>query len=277
MANARVNGIELFYELTGTGEPLVLVHGSWVDHHNWDAVVPTLATAFQILVYDRRGHGASERPGGQGSIFEDADDLAGLIDELRLAPAHVVGNSGGAIIALDAAIRRPDIFRSLNGHEPPLFPLLAGTDFEPALSEVQQRIGAVTALLERGDHAGAARLFVDTVAFGPGSWDGQLTPEMRSMFITNAPTFLDEVHDPDWFNIDLGALRRFEQPALLTSGSNSAPFFGPVADAVAKALPRAQRITVDGADHVPQISVPPRYAEIVASFAREARSSGITP
>lgn len=277
MANARVNGVDLFCELTGTGEPLVLVHGSWVDHHSWDAVVPSLASGFQVLVYDRRGHGASERPTGQGSILEDADDLAGLIEELQLAPAHVVGNSGGAIIALDAAIRRPDIFRSLNGHEPPLFPLLAGTEFGPALGEVQKRIEAVTALLERGDHAGAAQLFVETVAFGPGAWDGQLTPEMRSMFIANAPTFLDEVHDRDWFQIDLGALSGFEKPAMVTSGTKSAPFFGPVADTVAKALPHARRITVEGADHVPQVSVPERYVEIVATFAREARSSAFTP
>ncbi len=272
MSAARVNGVELYYELNGSGEPLILVHGSWGDHHNWDAVVPPLAESFRVLAYDRRGHSASERPAGQGSVFEDADDLAGLIDELGLGPAHVAGNSFGAVTALRAATRRPEVFRSLIVHEPPLFPLLAGTELEPALGEVQRRIDAVAGLLEGGDHEAAARLFVETIAFGPGAWDEQLTPEMREVCIANAPTFLDEVRDPDALQMDLDALAGFDRPALLTSGTESAPFFGPVVDMVAESLPRSERVTIDGADHVPHISVPGRYVELVRTFAQTERS-----
>src|SRR5437870_2642402 len=206
MSAARVNGVELYYELSGSGEPLVLVHGSWGDHHVWDDVVARLAPSFRVLAYDRRGHSASERPAGQGSVFEDADDLAGLIDELGLAPAHVVGNSFGAAVALRAATRRPEVFRTLIVHEPPLFPLLAGTEFEPALAEVQRRVDAVVRLLEAGDNKNAARLFVDTIAFGPAAWDEQLTPQRRDVFIANAQTWLDEVRDPDALQMDLEAL-----------------------------------------------------------------------
>ena len=273
MSAARVNGVELYYELNGSGEPLVLVHGSWGDHHNWDPVVSALAESFRVLAYDRRGHSASERPAGQGSVFDDADDLAGLIDELGLGPAHVAGNSFGAVTALRAATRRPEVFRSLIAHEPPLFPLLAGTELEPALGEVERRIDAVVGLLEGGDHEGAARLFVETIAFGPGAWDEQLTPEMREVCIANAPTFLDEVRDPDALQMDLDALAGFDRPALLTSGTESAPFFGPVVDMVAESLPRSERVTIDGADHVPHISVPGRYVELVTTFAQTERSS----
>jgi pimeloyl-ACP methyl ester carboxylesterase len=273
VAVLRVNGIELYYELSGSGEPLVLVHGSWGDHHNWDPVVPVLAQSFQVLAYDRRGHSASERPAGQGSVFEDADDLAGLIDELDLSPAHVAGGSFGAVVALRAATRRPEVFRSLIVHEPPLFPLLAGTEYEPALAQVQQRAGTVVELLESGDQEGAARLFVDTIAFGPEAWDEQLTPQMRDMFVTNAPTFLDEARDPDALQMDLDALEAFDRPALLTSGSESAPFFGPVVDIVARRLRQSERVTIDGADHVPHISVPDRYVELVRRFAQTDRSA----
>ncbi len=63
MAVANVNGVRLFYEVSGAGEvPLVLVHGSWGSHHNWDRVVPGLAESFRVLTYDRRGHSESERP-----------------------------------------------------------------------------------------------------------------------------------------------------------------------------------------------------------------------
>src|SRR4051794_21850733 len=97
MSTARVNDVELYYELSGAGDPLVLVHGSWGDHHNWDPVVAALADSFRVLTFDRRGHSASERPPGQGSVFEDADDLTELIEHLDLAPAHVAGNSFGAV------------------------------------------------------------------------------------------------------------------------------------------------------------------------------------
>jgi pimeloyl-ACP methyl ester carboxylesterase len=235
-------------------------------------VVSALAESFRVLTYDRRGHSASERQAGQGSVFEDADDLVGLIDELGLAPAHVAGNSGGAAIVLRAGIRRPEVFRTLIAHEPPLFPLLVGTQLEPALAEVQRRIDAVVQLLEGGDYEAGARLFVDTISFGPGAWDGRLTPQMREVFINNAVTWLDEVRDPDFLQMDLDALEGFDRPALLTSGSESAPFFGPVVDIVAESLPRSERVTIDGGDHVPHISVSERYVELVRTFAQADRS-----
>jgi len=267
-----VNGVELYCELSGSGDPLVLVHGSWADHHNWDPVVGLLARSFRVLTYDRRGHGESERPDGPGSVFEDADDLAALIEELDLAPAHVAGNSFGAAVVLRAAVRHPHVYRSLIAHEPPLFPLLAGTELEAALAEVQRRVGAVVTLLERPDDEAAARLFADTIAFGADAWDSQLTPEMRDVYIANAPTFLDECRDPDALEMDLDALASFDKPALLTSRTENAPFFGPVVDIVASRIQGADRITIQGADHVPHISMPDRYVELVTTFANTERA-----
>jgi hypothetical protein len=85
MPTARVNDVEPYYELTGSGEPLVLVHGSWGDHAAWRSVVPALTEAFELLTYDRRGHSRSERPSGPGNIHEDVTDLAALIEHLSLA------------------------------------------------------------------------------------------------------------------------------------------------------------------------------------------------
>ncbi len=120
MAIETVNGVRLRYDLTGTGEvPVVLVHGSWVSHHNWDLAVPALAESFRVLTYDRRGHSESERPTGQGSVREDVADLAALIEHVGLAPAFVVGNSFGASIALRLAGEHPDLLRGLVAQEPP--------------------------------------------------------------------------------------------------------------------------------------------------------------
>ena len=171
MAVANVNGVRLFYEVSGAGEvPLVLVHGSWGSHHNWDLVVPELAESFRVLTYDRRGHSESERPPEQGSVREDVADLAALIEHLELGPAWVAGNSFGASITLRLAGERPDLLRGIIAHEPPLFSLLANDpSVAPMLDEVGKRIGAVVERIASGDDAGAAEQFVETVALGPGS------------------------------------------------------------------------------------------------------------
>lgn len=68
----KINDVNLYWELAGRkGEPLVLVHGSWGDHHNWDGVVSELSKTFRVLTYDRRGHSKSERREAQGNMEED--------------------------------------------------------------------------------------------------------------------------------------------------------------------------------------------------------------
>ena len=72
MAITFINGVRLFWEQHGDrGAPVVFVHGSWGDHHNWDAVVPAFARSFRVFTYDRRGHSQSERLPTQGTIEED--------------------------------------------------------------------------------------------------------------------------------------------------------------------------------------------------------------
>jgi pimeloyl-ACP methyl ester carboxylesterase len=271
LPQARVNGVQLFYEMTGSGPGLVLVHGSWGDHANWAAVAPALAESFRVVTYDRRGHSRSERLPGQGSVHEDVADVAALIEHLDLAPAHVAANSFGAAIALRLAARRPDLLRSLIAHEPPLIGLLAEDAVsQPMLAEIQRRIAVVVERLESGDHAGGAQLFVETVALGPGAWENQLTPEMREIFIANAPTWLDETHDPDALLLDLPKLAAFRRPTLLTEGDASPPFFTRVLDLVAAALPTPERATLQGAGHVPHLSHPAAYVESVVAFTRRA-------
>ncbi len=270
MATANVNGIRLFYELSGTGEiPLVLVHGSWVSHHDWDLVVPGLADSFRVLTYDRRGHSESERPTKQGCIREDVNDLAALIEHLGLAPAWVAGNSFGGSITLRLAGERPDFFRGLIVHEPPLFSLLSDDPIvAPMLSEVGLKIAAVAELIASGDHAGAAELFVESVVLGPGSWP-RVPPQLKSTIIENAPTFLDEVNDSEQLAFDLEWIKTFSRPVLLTSGGQSPPTFAPVVAKLADVLPHVEVVTFSGSGHIPQVTHPDAYVEAITHFTRK--------
>jgi pimeloyl-ACP methyl ester carboxylesterase len=246
--------------------PLVLVHGSWVSHHSWDLIVPRLAESFRVLTYDRRGHSESERPTGQGSVREDVADLAALIEHLGLAPAWVGANSFGASITLRLAGERPDLFRGVIAHEPPLFSLLADDPaVEPLLEEVRKRIGRVVERIASGDHAGAAELFVETVALGPGSW-AQLPLDFQETFVQNAPTFLDEANDPDQLGFDLEWISAFPRPVLLTTGDQSPPIFGPVIAKLADVLLSAEVVTFLSAGHIPHATHPDAYVDAITAF-----------
>lgn len=271
MPTSAVNGVQLYWELSGDGEPAVLVHGSWGDHHNWALVVPTLAKKLRVLTYDRRGHSRSERPPGQGSIHQDVADLAALIEHVFGGPAHVIGNSFGAAIALNLAVERRELIRSLVAHEPPLFGLLEGaSEVQPALAVVRERIAAVIPLLQSGDFAGAARQFVDTIAFGPGAWE-ELPQATRDIFVMNASTWLDELQEPESMNLDLERLSAFSAPALLSLGGESPPFFPLVVQRLSAALPHARKHVFQHAGHVPHLSHPDEYARVVLEFMESVR------
>ena len=270
MPVAAVNGVRIYYEVSGSGEtPLLLVHGSWDSHLDWVEVVPLLSDSFRVVSYDRRGHSQSERPSGQGSVREDGADLAGLIELLELAPAWVAGNSFGASIALRLAGERPELLRGVIGHEPPVIGLLADEpEFAPMLEEIGRRMASVTQRIAAGNHAEAAEEFVENVALGPGSWV-QLPQEVRNVLIENAPTFLDEANDPEQLAFDVSWIKSFDKPMLLTLGDQSPPFFAPIVRKLADALPSIEVFTFEGAGHIPHLSHPRAYADCVRAFVRK--------
>jgi pimeloyl-ACP methyl ester carboxylesterase len=272
MPSDRINDIELYWELSGDrGEPVVLVHGSWGDHHNWDSVAPALAAGgLRVLTYDRRGHSRSERPAGQGSIDEDVDDLAALVRHVFHGPAHVIGGSFGAAIALRLAAEAPELIRSLVAHEPPLFGLLDDDPtLQPALAEVRDRIDMVVARLRTGDNEGGARRFVETIAYGPGAWD-TMPQATRDTFVFNAPTWLDELQEPGALDMQLDLLANFAAPTLLTLGGTSPPFFPLVVKRVAAAIPYARQHVYPDTGHMPHLSQPEEYVRVVRGFIATA-------
>jgi pimeloyl-ACP methyl ester carboxylesterase len=274
MPTATVNGVRLFYALSGAaGPPLVLVHGSWSDHHGWDRVVLALAERYRVLAYDRRGHSRSERPPGQVSVDQHGADLAALVEHLGLVPAHFAGSSFGGYVLLRLATRRPDLFRSLVVHEPPL---LGNLTDEPELGSLRRSVlarqDAVVARLAAGDLEGGARQFVETVAFGPGAWE-QFPPQTRQTFVANAATFLSDGRDPDGMTVDLEALARFPRPVLLSRGDASEPFFHPIVELLARVMPWADTRVYAGAGHVPHLSHPVEYAATLAAFVAAAEAA----
>ena len=109
----RLGDIDTAYELTGTGAPVVPVHGLGSSARDWERQVPALASGYRVLTYDVRGHGRTSKPPGPYSVKGFADDLAGLLEHLDHRPAHVVGISMGGMIAFQLAVDHPELVRSL--------------------------------------------------------------------------------------------------------------------------------------------------------------------
>ncbi|MFC8449186.1 alpha/beta hydrolase [Kitasatospora sp. NPDC057223] len=267
MAMLRANGVALYHEVRGTGPSVVLVHGSWVDADSWERVLPGLAAECKVVAYDRRGHGRSEEVLTQGSVHEDAADLAGLIEGLRLAPAFVVGTLYGAMVALRLAVARPDLVRGIAAHEPPAIGLLASDpDRRRVADAAVARVAPVRTLLERGETAAAAELFVETVTFGPGAWS-KLPAPLRHAYIRNAPTFLDELRDPDAYDLDLDALGGFTETVLLTQSDDGGPERTGALDTIDLALPKAERHVYGGGGREPHVVEPAEFVRVVLPYA----------
>jgi pimeloyl-ACP methyl ester carboxylesterase len=106
----HTGGGSLYYEMTGAGSPVVLLHGANLDHRMWDDQVAPLAHAHTVVRYDLRGFGRSTR----GSISDaHAEDLKALVDHLELDRVSLLGHSLGAGAAVDFAIAYPDAVRAL--------------------------------------------------------------------------------------------------------------------------------------------------------------------
>lgn len=113
MPTVQVNDIDMYYEIHGEGEPLVLIAGLNSDHTLYRGILPHLATKNQVIVFDNRGVGQSSKPDIPYSIEMMADDTAGLLDALNITGAHILGTSMGGRIAVALALQHPRHVKSL--------------------------------------------------------------------------------------------------------------------------------------------------------------------
>ena len=105
---AQVNGVTLWYEISGEGESVVQIHGAGFGHFNFAPATPALARHFRVVDFDLRGYGRSDRPLQRYDMEVWADDVAGLMDALELETAHIHGTSMGGMIAIVFAGKYPD-------------------------------------------------------------------------------------------------------------------------------------------------------------------------
>ena len=107
MSKIRCKDIDLYYEITGEGEPILFLHGLGSSARDWEYQVGHFSKYYQVVTFDFRGHGQSDKPEGPYSIPLFAQDTAELVRALDIAPVHVVGISLGGMVALQLAVDEP--------------------------------------------------------------------------------------------------------------------------------------------------------------------------
>jgi 3-oxoadipate enol-lactonase len=113
MPDLQVGDVALHYKVKGQGQPVLFIHGLGSSARDWELQVPEFRERYQVVTFDLRGHGQSDKPRGPYSIPLFAADTAGLMVGLGLAPAHVVGISLGGMVALQLAVSDAALVRSL--------------------------------------------------------------------------------------------------------------------------------------------------------------------
>lgn len=146
----QLGATRAWYDETGTGEPVLLLHGGFVDSRSFDSAVGDLAAHFRVFRMDRRGHGRTADVPGPLSYAAMTQDTIAFLEQVVGEAAHLVGYSDGAIVALQVAIQRPDLVRKLvsisgNFHHDGLLPgVLDGFAHEEPMARLAARYGEVS-------------------------------------------------------------------------------------------------------------------------------------
>jgi pimeloyl-ACP methyl ester carboxylesterase len=267
MERAAVGGLELEYELQGSGEPVVLIHwglcAAWAEPL-MDA--PALCDRYRLLRYHRAGFAGSARIEGSLGMAEHAAHCVLLMRHLGIERAHLVGHSSSAVIALQLALDFPDAVQTLALMEParPVPPTEEQAEF------VREFVAPAIQRYRAGDKAGA----VDTFARGVFGSDyrGPLEQGLPGCFeqaVADADAFFgQELPALQQWSFTQEDASRITQPALAIRGQNTAPTFPARLQLLVSWLPNVECFELSDATHLLHLQDPRRMAEGLASFYR---------
>lgn len=259
MTTIPVRDTALYYEQTGSGPQLLFIHGMCGDADVWAGQVARLADRFTCITYDRRGHTRSTLGSAPESVETHAADAAALIEALHLDRPVVVGSSGGARITVELARSRPELFAGAVVSEPPIFSL------EPEAS--RRFMGEVTATVGPAAQSGGPRAAVDAFfpLVCPGLWSG-LDETGRDRLRANGQMMLAEFSGRP-YELTRDQAAGIDLPVLVIAGTTSHPALRDIAATLARTLPDARLLTLEGSGHVTYVERPDDFSRAVRDHA----------
>jgi pimeloyl-ACP methyl ester carboxylesterase len=263
---ADVNGAVLAYREQGEGESVVFVHGSADDLRSWDQQLPAISTSYRAIAYSRRYAWPNEEiePDADNQTLPHVDDLVTFLQVMDATPAHLVGHSWGGLIGLLAAIRHPQVVRSLVLQEPPVLSLFMSTRPRPTelLRLLLRRprtaltilsFGAKTALtaekaFRRGDDEAAMHAYALGL-LGKDTWE-RLPRERKQQVRENLNTLRAQVLGAGFPPLSDDDVRGVAAPTLLMTGARSPAYLPRLTDRLQQLLRNTERVEIPAASHL---------------------------
>jgi pimeloyl-ACP methyl ester carboxylesterase len=259
-----IGGIHLYYEISGQGPPLLFIHGLGSSARDWELQVAPFSDQYQVVTFDVRGHGQSDKPPGPYSIPLFANDTAELIKALGIAtaitrggaPVHVVGISMGGMIAFQLAVSYPELIRSM---------VIVNSGPELILRTFGERLQALQRLLvvrllgmRKMGEILSKRLFPKPEQV-----------ELRQMLVerwaeNDVRAYSDAARGLlGWSVAD--HLSTIECPTLVIAAEYD---YTPVArkEAYVARMPRAELVVIEDSRHATPVEHPERFNQVLASF-----------
>lgn len=259
-----VDGGELYYEMMGEGEPLVLLHGGLLDHRMWDDHFNLLAGQYRVIRYDARGNGLARSPYGGHCDYED---LRVLMDSLRVDRAHIMGLSLGGRVAIDFAIEYPERILKVIA----VSPGLSGYEFNS--DEEQKFLQEIRAAYIDAEFDRAAQVFFSAWTVGPNRQPEDLRPEVskrifawirQAVYAGMDGGYLVEADPPA-----VGRLAEVKVPLLVIIGDKDMPGILTIASMIAEQAPGARKTVIKNAAHMVHIEQPQKFNKAVLDFLRK--------
>ncbi len=247
----------LFYEVTGDGDPVILLHGFSLDRRMWDGQSAVLEGGHRVIRYDLRGHGRSAAP---DAPYSNHDDLLTVYETLGVPKAALVGLSAGAQAAVDFALAHPDRVTRLVLASPGLSGYRPEGSFE--------WMAGVFESIRAGDFDEGARRWAETPLMKIQG-DPEAHAKMREIVLANAGVWSlrsNPVKPAEPPAIDrLSAIR---VPTLVILGERDLPDTRRVADLLAAGIQGARKISVPGAGHLVNMEAPAVFNDALTEFLR---------
>jgi pimeloyl-ACP methyl ester carboxylesterase len=268
VATARVNGVGLYYEESGSGgEAVVFAPGLAWGTHLFAAQVGTLAARYRCVCFEARGQGRSEVTRGGYELDNSAVDLAGLIEHLGLAPCHLVGHSLGASAAVRVAIQRPALVRSLAL-------VNATTDEDPVWDRILFRCLSYAVELFGTGVVGnrlMKTMFGKSYLTDPARAGAR--EEARQLFLSNSRTGIARTVR-GWLRSPavMDELPRVSAPALVIAGEEDRAVKPDRSRQTADAIPRCRFLLVPRCGHSAPVEAPEAVTTALAELFEEVRS-----
>lgn len=261
--HATINDARIAYDVQGDGDPVLFIHAGVADRRMWDANVATIAEHFRAIRYDMRGFGGSSLPPGE---FSNHQDAVGLLDELGVERAHVVGASFGGVVAIELALAHPDrVGRLVLGA-----PSIRG---ETPSERIRSAWDEEESLLDAGDLEAATELNLRLWVDGPHRQPNEVDPAVRESVRTMQMAAF-EVPEPEGPEVDeiepdppaITRLAELTMPTLVLCGDLDLPEKIETARKLGDKLPDPRVEIISGVAHMLNMERPEQFNDAVLRF-----------